>query len=116
MGLRTGRRALRRARMMTKMQRAQLPRWLTFIIGWVVGGLALAFIIVALRPGLLTRPPIEPAPSPVALSAPLPGHVTYADAVARAAPAVVNIYTARLVTERVAPSGWDQLFGNFLPR
>src|ERR1700681_4773801 len=35
---------------------------------------------------------------------------------ARAAPAVVNIYTARLVTERVAPSGWDELFGNFLPR
>jgi serine protease DegS len=29
---------------------------------------------------------------------------------------VVNIYTARLVTERIAPSGWDQLFGNFLPR
>ena len=95
----------------------QLPRWLTFIIGWVVGGLALAFVIVALRPELLIHTQkIEPAPTPVALSAPLAGHVTYADAVARAAPAVVNIYTARLVTERVAPSGWDQLFGNFLPR
>ncbi len=93
-----------------------MPRWLTFIIGWVIGGLALAFIIVALRPELLTHTPIAPPPIPVALSAPLPGHVTYADAVARAAPAVVNIYTARLVTERVAPSGWDQLFGNFLPR
>jgi Do/DeqQ family serine protease len=98
------------------MLRNQLPRWLTFIIGWVVGGLALAFIIVALRPELLTRTPVALPPTPVALSAPLPGHVTYADAVARAAPAVVNIYTARLVTERVAPSGWDQLFGNFLPR
>ena len=102
--------------MLTKMLRNQLPRWLTFIIGWVVGGLALAFIIVALRPQLLTHTPAALPPTPGALSAPLPGHVTYADAVARAAPAVVNIYTARLVTERVAPSGWDQLFGNFLPR
>jgi serine peptidase DegS len=94
----------------------QLPRWLTFIIGWVVGGLALAFIIVAMRPELLAHAPIAAPASPVALSAPIPGHVSYADAVARAAPAVVNIYTARLVTERIAPSGWDELFGNFLPR
>jgi len=98
------------------MLTTQLPRWLTFIIGWVVGGLALAFIIVAIRPDLLTHAPIPQAQSGAAPAAPLPGQVTYADAVARAAPAVVNIYTARLVTERVAPSGWDQLFGNFLPR
>jgi serine protease DegS len=97
------------------MQTDQLPRWLTFIIGWVVGGLALAFIIVALRPQLVTRVQSAP-PAPIALSTPIPGHVTYADAVERAAPAVVNIYTARLVTERIAPSGLDQLFGNFLPR
>jgi Do/DeqQ family serine protease len=94
----------------------QVPRWLTFIIGWVVGGLALAFIIVAVRPELLSHDPIARAAGPVAQSAPVPGRESYADAVARAAPAVVNIYTARLVTERVAPSGWDQLFGNFLPR
>jgi serine peptidase DegS len=98
------------------MLTTQLPRWLTFIIGWVVGGLALAFIIVAIRPELLTHAPLAPAVAGAAPSAPIPGHVTYADAVARAAPAVVNIYTARLVTERVAPSGWDELFGNFLPR
>jgi S1-C subfamily serine protease len=102
--------------MMTKMLTTQLPRWLTFIIGWVIGGLALAFVIVALRPQLLVRAPIAPAAGPGALSAPLAGQGSYADAVARAAPAVVNIYTARLVTERIAPSGWDQLFGNFLPR
>jgi S1-C subfamily serine protease len=40
--------------------------------------------------------------------------VTYADAVERAAPAVVNIYTARLVTERVAPS-LGELFGEYIP-
>jgi S1-C subfamily serine protease len=94
----------------------QLPRWLTFIIGWVVGGLALAFIIVAARPELLSHDRSARAAAPIAQSAPVPGRESYADAVARAAPAVVNIYTARLVTERIAPSGWDQLFGNFLPR
>jgi Do/DeqQ family serine protease len=94
----------------------QLPRWLTFIIGWAVGGLALAFVIVALRPQLLTREPAAAPPERTAPAPPIPGRVTYADAVERAAPAVVNIYTARLVTERIAPSGWDQLFGNFLPR
>jgi Do/DeqQ family serine protease len=94
----------------------QFPRWLTFIIGWAVGGLALAFVIVAIWPRLLTREP-STAPLVSASSSPaVPGRVTYADAVERAAPAVVNIYTARLVTERIAPSGWDQLFGNFLPR
>ena len=34
----------------------------------------------------------------------------------RAAPSVVNVYTARLVTERVAPSSLGELFGGFLPR
>jgi S1-C subfamily serine protease len=93
-----------------------MSRWLTFIIGWVVGGLALAFVIVALRPQLLSHP-LESAP--IVAAAPVPrtaGRDTYADAVERAAPAVVNVYTARLVTERLAPSGLDQLFGNFLPR
>jgi serine protease DegS len=91
----------------------QLPRWLTFIIGWAVGGLALAFVIVAIWPQLLAR---EPTTAPIVSAPSVPGRVTYADAVERAAPAVVNIYTARLVTERIAPSGWDQLFGNLLPR
>jgi Do/DeqQ family serine protease len=102
--------------MLTNMLTNQLPRWLTFIIGWVVGGLALAFIIVAVRPELLSHDRSARAAAPIAQSAPVPGRESYADAVARAAPAVVNIYTARLVTERIAPSGWDQLFGNFLPR
>jgi serine peptidase DegS len=94
----------------------QVPRWLTFIIGWVIGGLALAFVIVAARPQLLARASMAPQSAPAEVAAPTAGRVTYADAVARAAPAVVNIYTARLVTERVAPSGWDQVFGNVMPR
>ena len=34
----------------------------------------------------------------------------------RAAPAVVNIYTARVVTEQVQPSSFEQLFGQYGPR
>ena len=43
-----------------------------------------------------------------------PAQVTYADAVERAAPAVVNISTARRVTERIAPSPFGELFGDSL--
>ena len=47
-----------------------------------------------------------------------PGHDawSYADAVQRAAPAVVNIYTSRTVTERVQPSGFGAFFGDPAPR
>src|SRR6202011_3086056 len=48
-------------------------------------------------------------------TAPAPVRVSYADAVQRAAPAVVNVYTARLVTERIAPS-LGELFGDYMPR
>src|SRR6202795_3453485 len=40
---------------------------------------------------------------------------SFADAVARAAPAVVNIYTARVVTERTQAAPLNQLFGDFWP-
>ena len=41
---------------------------------------------------------------------------SYAEAVERAAPAVVNIYTARLVTERMRPNAIEELFGDARPR
>jgi Do/DeqQ family serine protease len=40
---------------------------------------------------------------------------SFADAVARASPAVVNIYTARVVTERTQTAPLDQLFGDYWP-
>lgn len=106
----------------------RVGRGLTFLGGSIVGGLALAFVIVALRPDLLARRPVTaPGAAPPAAPAiaqvvvpphelPGPARVTYADAVRRAAPAVVNIYTARLVTERVPPATLGELFGGFLPR
>ncbi|HZO21545.1 MAG TPA: trypsin-like peptidase domain-containing protein [Steroidobacteraceae bacterium] len=97
----------------------RLGRGLTFVAGSVVGGLALAFLIVAARPELIRRSGAK-APVPAVADPPTsvhaPARVTYADAVQRAAPSVVNVYTARLVTERVPPSSLGELFGGFLPR
>jgi serine peptidase DegS len=97
----------------------RLGRGLIFIAGSVVGGLALAFLIVAIRPDLIRgdpgAAPATAAPAAPVTSAAAPAHVTYAAAVQRAAPAVVNVYTARLVTERVAPS-LGELFGDYIPR
>jgi S1-C subfamily serine protease len=105
-----------------------------------VVGLAVAFLVVwwnptllgahsaATAPAAVTASPAAPSPSPVAPStspvapstspvAPVAPVVmqSFADSVARAAPAVVNIYTARVVRERTqaAPSPWNQLFGDW---
>jgi len=94
-------------------------RGLTFVVGSIVGGLALAFVIVALRPDLIHRGPaaavLPTLPAETTPSVAAPARVTYSAAVQRAAPAVVNIYTQRLVRERVAPS-MGELFGDYLPR
>ncbi len=96
----------------------RVSRGLIFIAGSAVGGLALAFVIVAIRPDLIRRGativPILAAQPSVEVAA--PARVTYSAAVQRAAPAVVNVYTARLVTERISPSPFGELFGNFLPQ
>ncbi len=98
----------------------RLGRGLTFVVGSIVGGLALAFLIVALRPDLIRRGASPVLPMPAAISTPAapaaPARLSYAAAVQRAAPAVVNIYTARVVNERIAPSSLGELFGDFLPR
>jgi len=95
----------------------RLGRGLTFVVGSVVGGLALAFLIVAVRPDLIRRGVAPSLPLPVVSqpALPAPARVTYAAAVQLAAPSVVNIYTQRLVRERPAPS-LGELFGDFLPR
>ncbi len=108
---------------------------LVFLAGSIVGGLALAFVAVAIRPDLLPRagtpaaiaPPTptpapaaspKPAPPPTAPTAPpgAAGVASYAPAVDRAAPAVVNIYTARVVTERVPRNLFEDPFGELGPR
>ena len=91
---------------------------LVFVAGSVIGGLALAFLIVAVRPELIRgagRDPPATIPAMQAGTTTTPARLSYADAVQRAAPAVVNIYTARVVTERLAPS-LGELFGEYMPR
>jgi len=93
-------------------------RGLIFLAGSIVGGLALAFVAVMVRPDLIRR---GGAPTPVTVvagprpSQPAPARVTYSAAVDRAAPSVVNVYTKQLVVERVAPP-LGGVFGDFLPQ
>lgn len=87
-------------------------RVLFFVLRFAVVGLAVAFVLVLLKPDLL-RPRVIPAQPAAATPAMAPtGQPTsYAEAVARSAPAVVNINTERVVTERVLPPQLEQLFG-----
>jgi serine protease DegS len=107
---------------------------LTFITASVIVGLAAAFIAVVVRPELVARrapPPAAPAPAPQPANpavstpvvnpqpavAPPPRAVnSYAEAVERAAPAVVNIYTARIVNVPVRPNPIEELFGDVRTR
>lgn len=71
---------------------------LKFVVRWAVVGLAGAFLLIVARPqwfGLRASNQVATAPTPPAVS--------FADAVARSAPAVVNIFYKRVVTEQVRP-------------
>lgn len=70
---------------------------LLFIGKWGIVGLAMAFVLLMVRPQLLRPQTGEPAAG-VATPVPLS---SFADAVARTAPAVVNVYSRRLVTEKM---------------
>jgi len=119
----------------------KLGQGLVFLIGATVGGLALAFVVVYFNPELLVRTRVLPAARPSATETAAPANTllnnpagtdsasdgaknaalgialhSFAAAVHRAAPAVVNIYTARVVTERVQPNSFEQLFGGYGPR
>lgn len=83
----------------------RLTKNIAFIFQFATIGLAAAFIILYLYPSLRTSAP--PAPKQVefheSTRPAMPyqsGPVSYADAVEKAAPAVVNVYTQKLVTER----------------
>jgi serine protease DegS len=93
---------------------------MSFLLRAVIIGLATAFLVVWWKPALLgattPRGAAVPAPAPSVPDPPRSsGMPSFADAVARAAPAVVNIYTARVVTERTQTAPLDQLFGDYWP-
>jgi serine protease DegS len=96
---------------------------LNFLVRAVVVGLAIAFLVVWWNPTLLgahsgAAPAVAPSATPVAAPVPASAPIvmqSFADAVARAAPAVVNIYTARVVRERTPTAPFNQLFGDYWP-
>ena len=87
----------------------------SFLIRAVVVGLAAAFLVVWWKPALLGKAAVPVQRPPTVYSRPPAVMQSFAEAVARAAPAVVNIYTARVVTERTQTPGFNQLFGDFWP-
>ena len=80
----------------------RLDKSLTFLLQWAAYGLAAAFIVVWLRPDLLASGNGLP-----------PAGESYAEAVQRSAPAVVNVHTAKrgLDRNRVPGSRFDNEFG-----
>ena len=88
-----------------------------FVTKAAIVGLAVAFLVVWWRPALLAAPPptaVAAAQAAPAAARPVVVMQSFADSVARAAPAVVNIYTRRVVTERQS-TPLSQFFGNYFP-
>ena len=98
----------------------KIQRFLTFLATSIGAGLAAAFLIIVINPDLLQEDQLEikEAPAVTASLQRQSGPVSYADAVAKAAPAVVNIYTTKITTERITPYFGDpviqQFFGDAL--
>ena len=91
---------------------------LDFVLRAMVSGLAIAFLVVYLWPALLSRSRqpeevgVPVAQEGTASAAPL----SYADAVNRAAPAVVSIYTISLDPQSVSPEVQQKLGDRYLYR
>jgi S1-C subfamily serine protease len=100
----------------------RLSRIAAYLSPWIALGLAAALAAVYLNPALLPARPAASVPPPAAESSRSPaavapamlpappaaavrtaGVASYADAVARGAPAVVNVSTRRVVVERQVP-------------
>jgi serine protease DegS len=101
-------------------------KFLSFVVQTVMAGLAAAFLYVLLvQPDLLrsnsrvveVREIVETTTPPPPAATPDQEHwngpVSYADAVEKAIPAVVNIHTAKLITHRVHPLLQDPVFQQF---
>ncbi len=87
-----------------------------FLLRWTVVGLACASVVLLIRPGLLGNVTTAASTS----GAVPPGNSgepqrSFADAVRRAGPAVVNIYTARVVDASARPSEANPLLRQHLP-
>lgn len=88
-----------------------IPRLLKFLAQSVAAGLAIAFVVLHLFPGLLPGDAARPgAPSGGASAAPV---ASYSEAVTAIAPAVVNVYATQIQQRAVHPLFRDPLFRRF---
>jgi serine peptidase DegS len=95
---------------------ATLRHTLLFLLRWTVVGLAIAFIVVVLRPQLLSGMSRSgSAGASIGGGLSLVRGSSFADAVSRASPAVVNIYTARLIESTTRPATPGGFFDQDLP-
>ncbi|VAX09882.1 Outer membrane stress sensor protease DegS [hydrothermal vent metagenome] len=100
----------------------RITKSIQFIFQFTTIGLALAFVLLYLFPTLLpdfNTPSGENGNPVVEFKQSNPGRhtntgpVSYADAVERAAPAVVNVYTRKIITEGSHPFANDPIFRYF---
>ncbi len=82
----------------------------------VIGGLALAFVILLLRPQLIAHGPTVVIQEAAPRKTQTPGPVSYAYAVKKAANAVVNINTAKVVVTRPRRGPGFPFFEPFIGR
>lgn len=92
----------------------KITRTITFILRFVTIGLAVAFVILYFYPKALDQkaPVVEFKESTPSADAGTPSR-SYADVVSLAAPAVVNISTRKVITERAKPSLNDPILRHF---
>lgn len=95
----------------------QLRKNIAFIFQFTTIGLALAFVIIYFYPHLLGNQTqevlLQQGEGEINRLEPGKGVVSYAAAVKKAAPAIVNIYATKLVTEKRSPFFDDPLFRHF---
>ena len=103
----------------------QIRKLFYFLLQIIIGGLAAAFLYVLLvEPNLLQKNDTrivevrETSAQPAAKGTienrlDKTGPVSYADAVASAAPAVVNVHTAKIITRQIHPLLDDPIFKHF---
>jgi len=90
----------------------KLYRFFTFLFTSVTTGLAAALIVLLIRPEFFQGSWLSNDESDAPMLASR-GPVSYASAVARAAPAVVNVYATKMTRTRVNPLFEDPLFKRF---
>lgn len=87
-----------------------------FLLRWTIVGLAGAGVLLLIRPGLLGNATTAASSNGVAPIADVgEPRRSFANAVRRAGPAVVNIYTARVVDAAARPPGGNPLLQQHLP-